>query len=154
MYSTSLGCPRIRDVARPTLLMTIMIQLSSIPWQRLSLGHHRWLHNQFPPSFSVLPCPLGHGELQACPFPGVVVQPLPLSALSSLPPPPFTVPCRMVLARPDERMTWPYHCNLRLLKKKISWIEERSSGRVPWTWSRVLPSQQAGVVIASRSVHI
>ena len=28
--------------------------------------------------------------------------------------PPFTVPCKMVLARPDERETWPYHCSLRL----------------------------------------
>ena len=28
--------------------------------------------------------------------------------------PPFTVPCEMVLARPDERETWPYHCSLRL----------------------------------------
>ena len=28
--------------------------------------------------------------------------------------PPFTVPCKMVLARPDERETWSYHCSLRL----------------------------------------
>ena len=28
--------------------------------------------------------------------------------------PPFTVPCKMVLARPDERETWPYHCSLPL----------------------------------------
>ena len=28
--------------------------------------------------------------------------------------PPFTVPCKMVLARPDERKTWPYHCSLLL----------------------------------------
>ena len=28
--------------------------------------------------------------------------------------PPFTVSCKMVLARPDERETCPYHCNLRL----------------------------------------
>ena len=26
----------------------------------------------------------------------------------------FTVPCKMVLARPDERDTWPYHRSLRL----------------------------------------
>ena len=25
--------------------------------------------------------------------------------------PPFTVPCKMVLARPDEWETWPYHCS-------------------------------------------
>ena len=28
--------------------------------------------------------------------------------------PPFTVPCKMVFARPDEPETWPYHCSLRL----------------------------------------
>ena len=28
--------------------------------------------------------------------------------------PPFTVPCKMVLARPDQQETWPYHCSLRL----------------------------------------
>ena len=28
--------------------------------------------------------------------------------------PPFTVPCEMVLARPDKRETCPYHCSLRL----------------------------------------
>ena len=26
----------------------------------------------------------------------------------------FTVPCKTVLVRPDERETWPYHCSLRL----------------------------------------
>ena len=26
---------------------------------------------------------------------------------------PFIVPCKMVLARPNERETWPYHCGLR-----------------------------------------
>ena len=36
----------------------------------------------FPP---VLHCPLGLGELQACPFPDVVFPPFPLSALSSSP---------------------------------------------------------------------
>ena len=28
--------------------------------------------------------------------------------------PPFTVPGKMVLARPNQRETWPYHCSLRL----------------------------------------
>ena len=26
--------------------------------------------------------------------------------------PPFTVPCKVILARPDERETYPYHLNL------------------------------------------
>ena len=42
--------------------------------------------------FPVLHCPVGLAELQACPVP----------CLPCLPPP-LTVPCKMVLARPDER---------------------------------------------------
>ena len=45
--------------------------------------HYRWFHNQVPSFFSVLHCPLGLCELQACPFPDVVLPPLLLSALSS-----------------------------------------------------------------------
>ena len=39
---------------------------------------------------------------------------LPRSALSSAPPPPLNVPCKMVLAKPDEQETRPYHCSLPL----------------------------------------
>ena len=85
---------------------------SSIPSPRGSLGHHRWFCNQFSPFFLVLHCPLGLAELQP-------VHSLMLSShLFLCPPcllPPFTVPCKMVLARPDERETWPYHYSLRLL---------------------------------------
>ena len=28
--------------------------------------------------------------------------------------PPFSVPCKIILARPDEWETWPYHCSLSL----------------------------------------
>ena len=52
--------------------------------------------------FSVLHCPLGLAELQACPLPNVVFPLLPLSALSSSP---FHLPRTMVLARPNERET-------------------------------------------------
>ena len=31
--------------------------------------------------------------------------------------PPFSVPCKMVLPRPDERKTCSYHCSLRLFSK-------------------------------------
>ena len=58
---------------------------SCIPYPRGSLGHHRWFRNQFSRFFPVLHCPLGPAEPQACPFPNVVVPPLPLSALPSSP---------------------------------------------------------------------
>ena len=50
----------------------------------------------------VLHCPLGLGELQACPFPDAVFKPHPLSALSSSP---LNVPCKTVLVILDERET-------------------------------------------------
>ena len=58
---------------------------SPIPLPRGSLGHYRWIHNQFPPFFSVLQCPLGPGEPQACQFPDVVFPPLPLSEVVLFP---------------------------------------------------------------------
>ena len=66
--------------------------------------------------FPVFHCPLGLGELQACPFPDFISQPLFLSVLF----PPFTVPCKMVLARPDERETCPYHFSLCVFTM-VSW---------------------------------
>ena len=55
--------------------------------------------------------------------------------------PPFTVPCKMVLARPDERETWPYHSSLRLftkVRRSLSgliacWILARTSPLVTWS---------------------
>ena len=35
---------------------------------------------------------------------------------------PFTVPCDIILARPDDRETWPYHCSLRLFTMIRSWF--------------------------------
>ena len=74
----------------------------------LSLNHEgRWgTIDDFVPSFlHFLHCPMGLGELQA----------LMLSShLVLCPPcllPPFTVPCQMVLARPDERET----CSLQFV---------------------------------------
>ena len=55
--------------------------------------------------------------------------------------PPFTVPCKMVLARPDERETRPYHCSLRFFTvvRRSScgpiayWILARTSSLVTWS---------------------
>ena len=90
-----------------------------------------------PPFFPVLSCPLVLGELQTFPFPDVVFHLflcLPYLLL------PFTVLCKIVLARPDERETWSYHCSLRLftLIKRSScgpiacWILEWTSSSVTW----------------------
>ena len=55
-----------------------------------------------------LPLPSGSWWLHACPFPPLL---LPACLL-----PPFTVRCKMILARPDEQGTCPYHCSLHLFK--------------------------------------
>ena len=41
--------------------------------------------------------------------------------------PSFTVPCKMVLAEPDERETCPYHCSLRL----CTMVRRSSCGLLP-----------------------
>ena len=54
---------------------------------------------------------------------------------------PFTVPCKMVLTRPDERETWPYRCSLHLFTIVRSsscgpiacWILARTSLLVTWS---------------------
>ena len=40
--------------------------------------------------------------------------------------PPFTVPCKMVLARPDEQEAWPYHCSLCL----FTMVRRSSCGQI------------------------
>ena len=55
--------------------------------------------------------------------------------------PPFTVPCKMVLARPDEQETWLYHCSLRLFTivrgslfgPVACWILAQTSSLVTWS---------------------
>ena len=104
------------------------------------MGHHRRVHGQFPPFFSLLHCPLRLGELQACQFPDVVFPPLRLSALSS-----FDSACRMVLARPDEREAYLYHFSLRVftIVKRSSrssiacWILARTSSLVTWSLDEI-----------------
>ena len=100
------------------------------------MRHQKWFCNHFSPFLPVLHCPLGLAELQACPFPDVVFFLCPPCLL-----PPFTVPRKMVLARPDERETWPYHRSLRLftIVRRSScgslacWILARTSSSVTWS---------------------
>ena len=55
--------------------------------------------------------------------------------------PPFTVPCKIILARPNERETRPYHCSLRLfmmVKRSLCdpiacWILAWTSSLVTWS---------------------
>ena len=88
------------------------------------------------PLFSVLHFPLGLGKLQACPFPDVIFQPLPLSALSF---PPFS----LCLAR----WFWPDLINWRHVHTTsvcvslrwskgfhVVWLPAGSWHRLPCWW--------------------
>ena len=111
---------------------------SPIPRPRGSLGHHRRFHNQFPLFFSVLHCPLGLGESR--PVHSLIFSPHLFFCLSSLLPS-FTVPCKVVLTRPDERETCAYHCSLRfctMVKRSLCgpiscWISARTYSLVTWS---------------------
>ena len=101
----------------------MLVQLWHILWPAISMFHFIFTYPltmrvagapqiTSQPVSSIFPCsplPSGLGKLQACSFPDVVFPPLPPSALSSSP---FTVPCKMVWARPDEWETCPYHFSL------------------------------------------
>ena len=54
--------------------------------------------------------------------------------------PSFTVPCKIVLARPDELETYPYHCSLHLFTMIMSscgqiarWILAQTFSLVMWS---------------------
>ena len=55
--------------------------------------------------------------------------------------PPCIAPCKMVLTRPDERKTWPYHCSVRLftmVRRSLCcpvacWILAQTSSLVTWS---------------------
>ena len=67
------------------------------------------------PVFSIFPCSPPPSGTCRTPGPSIPWCCLPTSSFVRLVFfPPFTVPCKMVLASPDERETWPYHRSLRL----------------------------------------
>ena len=73
---------------------------------------------------------------------------------------PFTVPCRMVSARPDEWEAWPYHFSLRLFTIVRSsygpiagWILARTSSLVTWSLYE-MPGRTSPTVPANVQVHI
>ena len=78
------------------------------------------------PIFSIFPSsplPSGTCRTQGLSIPWCC---FPHLSLSCFLPHPFTVPCKMVLARPDERETWPYHCSLHF----FSMVKRSSSGPI------------------------
>ena len=70
-------------------------------------GHHSWFCTQFPLFFPVFHCPLANSR----PVHSLMLSShLFLCLLCLLLP--FTVPCKMVLTRPDEQETWPYQSSV------------------------------------------
>ena len=92
------------------------------------VGHHRWFHNRFPPFFPASPLPPGtwtpglSSPWCCLPTSSSVWCCLPTSSSVCLVFFPLFVPSKMVLARPDDRETWPYHCSLRLFTMIRSWF--------------------------------
>ena len=95
---------------------------SSGPWppclsRSLSgpLGHHRCPGNQLPPLLSSLHFPHGGAQCQARPFHLFFCLPRLL--------PPWSVPCMILLASPDDFVMWPYHLSSRCLTvvRRSSW---------------------------------
>ena len=68
-----------------TTIIIIIIIVIIYPLTARVVGTPQMISKPVSSIFFVVHCPLGLGELQACPFPDVVFPPLPLSALSSFP---------------------------------------------------------------------
>ena len=110
--SPKIGCELTGNDVLEKFLPVLHLLISPNPQPRESLGHHRRFHNQFPPFCSVLHCTLGLGESR--PVHSLMLSSHLFFCVPCLPPS-FTVPCKMVLlARPDERETCPYHFSLHL----------------------------------------
>ena len=97
----------VRFMMRSDVLLVPNLIISTISKPRGSLAHHKWFCNQFPPFFPVLHL-VNSGPVHSLMLSSHLFLCLPCLLL------PFTVPCKMVLARPDEREIWPYHCSLHL----------------------------------------
>ena len=74
------------------------------------MGHHRWLHNLL--QFSLFSTDF-LDFVNSRPVHSLMLSSNLFFCLSCLPPP-FTVPCKTDLARPDERETCPYYFSLPL----------------------------------------
>ena len=81
-FDDAMDRPAIVFLPDSSLLLLLLL---IYPLTARVVGAPQTISQPFPPYFPVLHCPLGLGELQACPLPDVVFPPLPLSALSSSP---------------------------------------------------------------------
>ena len=132
------------DSSKEVLKHNIKTLTFTYPLSARVVGATQRTSQPVPSIFLYLRCPLQFGELQACPLPGVVFQSLLLSSLSS---PPFTVPCKMGLARPHERETWPHPFSLLLFAMVrssyspiVCWVLARTSPLVTWSLMRCVVS--------------
>ena len=123
------------------IYIDLIISTLIYPLTMRVVGAPQMIWQQFLPFFPVLHCPLGLANSR----------PLNSLMLSShlflyLPCflPPYTVPCNMVLVRPDEREKKPFHCSLCLFTMVRSscgpiacWILAHISSLVTWYGMRV-----------------
>ena len=130
-------------------------RLNNLPFYlSLNRGGYLCMTDEFTISFlhfSALHCPLRLGELQAVHFLMLSSHPFYMPCFL----PPFTVPCKMVLARPDERETCPYHFSLRLFTMVsrsscgliVCWLCALQDGfsQTWWTGDMSIPLQFASL---------
>ena len=79
-----------------------------------SSEHHRWICNNPFPSWPVFSWPSWAGKVHSCPLFDIVFPSLLLSAFFLFP---FTVPCRIVFAKPEDLETWPNDLSFRFLTR-------------------------------------
>ena len=95
-----------------SVTIIIIIIIITYPLTARVDGVPQMISQPAPPFFSLSPLPSGTWRT-----PGLSILWCCLPTSSSVRLvffPLFTVPCKMLLARPYERETWPYHCSFRL----------------------------------------
>ena len=103
-----------------------------------SSGHHRWIRNNPFPSCPVFSCPSRDGKVHSCPLFDMSSHLFFCLHLFLFL---FTVPCRIVFAKPEDLETWPNHlsfCFLTRVRSSLyfpmaAWIFLRTSSLVTWS---------------------
>ena len=129
-------CKMTFNIGRGCAELQILISSHLSPLTLEVIGAPQMTLQQY---LSILPClPLPSGNLQT-PFPSIPWCYLPICLPLLLAP--FTVPCRIVFAMPEDLEMWPYHLSFRfftMVRRSsctpvVCWILLRTSSFVTWS---------------------
>ena len=114
-FDASSVFPRYDIDCKHSLQITVRIYIFYPITLESCRGPHRWIRNNPSPSCPVFSCPSWADKVHSGPLFDIVFPPLLLSASFFLFP--FTLPCRIVFAKPVDLETWPVHLSFHFLTR-------------------------------------